>query len=202
MNTIISQLQLDHIHLGGLFACLRDQVNRSLRETEDTPPNLHLIIDIIDYVQVYPEKWHHPVEQAVYQKLLACVDQKHNKVIHELVDEHELQSLATEAIRNRVIESFKQTQQLTIKNAWLLLQYAEGQLRHMKIEERKIFPLTKILLNNEDWRDIAQALESERSKKGVADAVIKEEYENLYNNIIDFHPLYTSRCNPFKAATR
>ena len=207
MYAILTQLQRDHLHLDTLLSCLQDHILRSMQSASEEPINFYLIVDIIDYLQVYPEKWHHPIEQAVYQKLLERTDNETRNTIVALIEEHDLQNNSTKALRHRVLENFKQTQSLTQQDSLLLLQYIERQIIHIQVEERSIFPIVKNTLSPQDWEEINRFI-LQADDHGITDAAIRKEYDNLYHNITDFHPIcsnkgdHTKRCNPFSAATR
>ena len=187
MNAILTQLQRDHSHLNALLSCLQDHVVRSMQPTSEEAINFHLIIDIIDYLQVYPERWHHPLEQAVYQKLLQRTGNEARITLISLIEEHDLQNNSTKSLRNRILKSFKQTQSLSKRDSLLLLQYIERQIIHIKVEEKTIFPLAKTTLTQQDWDEINQSVQ--QTDENFTDTAIRKEYDNLYYNITDFHPI-------------
>ena len=190
MNPIIRQLQQDHSHFQALIACLKEHL------TSDSSPikNNYLILDIIDYLQVYPKTWHHPVEMQLYTKLLERADSSLVDLIEELYRQHSDQENKAKSLRVKIIEQLKKDSQIKQPTLLLILQYLEVQALHIRTEERKVFPLAKIILNEDDWQQITEnclALNSNSSSK-----IIKKEYDNLYYNILDFQPIQHSHCNP------
>jgi hemerythrin-like domain-containing protein len=71
MTKLYEQLKEDHRNLVKVLDVLERQI--ALYDTREEPdsqkPDIALILDIMDYVQHYPDRFHHPLEEASFDYL-------------------------------------------------------------------------------------------------------------------------------------
>ena len=67
MKTLIESLHEDHRNLGKLLMLLETDW---LALQSDSDPNYSLMVDIIEYVYSYPDVFHHPREDLLYQSAM------------------------------------------------------------------------------------------------------------------------------------
>ena len=155
MRALYQQLVQDHINLSRVLKALRRAV-ADYNEDDWFQPNLPLILEALEYIRVYPEVFHHPLEERAFDYLL-----QHNmadpKVIEKIRDQHSELEEATgllhqqfEAIANGCFVPMER-----IKRDFN--HYLESQLDHLTTENEKIFPA---LAEIEDsiWWDIASCM--------------------------------------------
>ena len=86
MQYILEQLEQDHRRMLRMMYLLSKDIHR-LTGLDRGTANMDRILEILDYIQVYPEIWHHPTEDVLFKQLLS---KKHVNVeaIHLLLNDH------------------------------------------------------------------------------------------------------------------
>lgn len=154
MAELYKQLIEDHQNLAKVLHCLEQAVNAYDDDTQET--KLPLILDALEYIQAYPETFHHPLEEKAFDYL-----QLHGlgdgKAIQEIRDQHatlekQTQQLCQQfnAIANDCIVPLKGLKQQ-------FQQFVEAQKHHLLTENSKIFP-TLVDLPESAWWDIASTM--------------------------------------------
>lgn len=181
MNNIYRQLCCDHKHMQKLldvFEALLQQLGKPERD----PATLSMILDALDYFSVYPDQWHHPVEDLIFERLLRQpVDVR--DVITSTIKEHQQIADATRkmnsffyAVANDA--AVEREQLFGAARAYIALQR-----RHLEKENNVLLPLVAELLTEADWEEIRSQLELRDS--ALFNAGVKRLYESLYNDLAE-----------------
>ncbi len=178
MHQIMQDLHQDHIHLAKVLCVLDIQLEK-LASEEDA--DLFLMIDILDYIQHYPDLVHHPKEDKVYQVFKAYSSVAED-IVEELMDEHkQLPDISKgfhqllDGAANDIV--FVSREELYDK----LQEFIAVQRRHMNIEEEKLFPLINLTLSSDDWALIDKAIE--KSADPLFGGSVEACYQSLYESI-------------------
>ncbi|MBB5211047.1 hemerythrin domain-containing protein [Microbulbifer hydrolyticus] len=179
MHGIYRQLCDDHKHMQRLldvFEALLDELGRQDRD----PATLSMILDALDYFSVYPDQWHHPVEDLVFGRLLdKPVDIR--DVLGEITVEHKAIAAAT---RNMNQLFYAVANDAAVEREHLFAtarEYIALQRAHMKKENEILLPLVAQHLTDTDWGEIADELMEKQSShfhRGV-----KRLYEAIYQDL-------------------
>lgn len=173
-------LKQDHINNSRLMDLLEWQVR--LLEN-NSPANLKLVADIVEYIMNYPDLYHHPKEDLIFE-LLRHKDKEIEPVIDHLIDEHKVLTEAainlSEMLGNINANEKSQIQILSD----LLRKYINLSRSHMDIEESKLFPLAKQVLTSRDWADIDTGLDYKDDP--LFGKVIYKQYQHIYDSIIKY----------------
>jgi hemerythrin-like domain-containing protein len=177
MSTTLDNLHQEHINTAKLMGVLENQI-KLFQENGDI--NLQLIRDITEYIISYPDLYHHPKEDLVFE-LLRHKDKEIETVINHLLEDHK--TLTDSAINlTRVLSKLKDND-----NAKRLIKplqnYVDLTRSHMDIEETKVFPKADELLSEEDWQQIEEGFNS--AEDPLFGKVIHKRYENTFNSIIE-----------------
>jgi hemerythrin-like domain-containing protein len=163
----------DHKHIAVLLNVLK---NKQMKLSEGESINFIVVRDIVEYMQGYAERCHHPVEDIIYAYYLAY---KANDSIDKLSAEHELVIQASAALMttlNLILSDIVVAREKLIVD---FADYVALQERHMQMEEREIFPLLAKTLTEQDW----QLIESECQKSLIDDPLFldreQKEFEDL-----------------------
>ena len=181
MHKIQHQLHTDHYHLQRLLNCLSHEIGCYDFDSKQVP-DLDIILSALDYLRTYPDKWHHPSEDIIFNRLLNR-KVKVSKLIKQLQIEHEKIILETKKIN----ELFNSVADDCIVSADELLtgakKFIELQKQHLNKENEFIYPLMNTEFSEKDWREIEKEIKlqddplfSNRSKK---------EFDQLYRYILD-----------------
>lgn len=177
-NLIIGQLQEDHKQLVRMLYHLEREV-KAIAGLQPGSGSLETILDILDYVQMYPELWHHPVEDIIYEKLLkkAIPDPQ---LLHDALEEHELLETLTENLHVYIDAAALANDKPPMRFVKSTSDYVSRQLMHMEFEQKHLFPLTENYLDQNDWQDIKESMKLQRQ---LTDESRIQAYSELYRDI-------------------
>lgn len=179
MNAIYRQLCCDHKHMQQMLDSFEQLLLDLFGRSDRDPNTLSLILDALDYFSVYPDKYHHPVEDLILARLL-------NKPIHEREAIYEAQmqheqiaaatkhmcalfyAVANDAmVERRVLQGASNT-------------YLELQRSHISLENSAIFPQIEQYLDAEDWEQIHKQV------KEIKDPFFDEDAKKIYESLRDY----------------
>ncbi len=201
MHAYQSQLYADHYNFLRLLHFLESEIACYEADLE-RHPRLDVILDIFDYIQTYPERWHHPFEDAIFELLLIkqvpSADQ-----IWGLKSEHKkLEQLTQQAselfssVANDVVVPVEELVDVT-------REFIRRQQEHINIENRIAYPLIEQYLTEKDWDAVGKKVRAKidplftlaaaqsddqvadlASSQWLRDRALKAEYRNLYKTIM------------------
>jgi len=187
MNHVVEQLQEDHRQLVRVLFSLEREVKACSGLSADHY-SLTDIRNILDYIQAYPEIWHHPAEDALYEVLLAK-DVGAAAVVAHLIEEHAVLELLTANLLDYIaqFEVGKGADVDLIKPRFIKStnDYISRQLRHMDQEQRFLFPLIEQHLTEVDWLAIKERLQSQQQ---VQDEGGLAYYRSFYHDMVSSGP--------------
>lgn len=179
-SSILQKLNSDHKDIARILYCLRAQIKDF--ENPDIEHSLTQIINILDYISTVPERWHHPVEDLVFNRLLEK-NPPHPEQLRAVLQEHEYLERLTQELRN-AFEQVSIDISVPLSRLYRTADiYLSRQMLHMDAEEAVLFPMAEEYLVESDWLDIergaAKVLESfdDRARKA---------YKELCEEILDF----------------
>jgi hemerythrin-like domain-containing protein len=158
MADIMDTLHEEHANMTLLLDFLEGQMEVFARADE---PDYVLLKNVIDYTLAYPDRYHHPKEDLVYEKLLAR-DAGAADRTGDLKAEHarlaELSHRFNEVIESVLAESVVSRGRVVD----VAREFINGTRKHMEMEETKetkFFPAALDTLAEEDWTAIKNAFE-------------------------------------------
>ena len=136
---------------------------------------------ILVYIQEYPERVHHPAEDAMFAIILnnlTCPKRLHRDISSLLKDHSEIENITREAIE--AVESVVVSTHTDIsefgKNISRVL---DRQRRHILFEEMHIYPYITKYLETGDWEKVSMLLPD------IDDPVFGERVKQGYESIIE-----------------
>lgn len=149
----VKALHNEHIYMFNLLDSLAEQVGLIVNGKD---ADFALLLDIIDYMQNFPDRYHHPKEDLIYQRM-ALRDAAIAAEVAALLDEHRLMI----KLGNRLADAIDDVHMMptVLKKARvgeLCDEYESCLRRHINIEESKILPRALEVLREEDWFLIEQ----------------------------------------------
>ncbi|GMG87705.1 hemerythrin domain-containing protein [Biformimicrobium ophioploci] len=181
MDTLYEQLCLDHRNLTRLMTALESLLD-DLARSERDPATLSMILDSIDYISVYPDKWHHPIEEKVMEKLRAKPECD-QALLDEIHSEHN--GLA-DATRHMATLFYAIANDCAVERNNLLgsaREYVAMQRQHIKLENRKLFPMMEKLMSEDDWREVRRSIDAKADP--LFSASIRQQYDVLYQYVVE-----------------
>ena len=157
MADIIQQLQQDHLNAAKLLDLLEAQIG-TLHDGET--PDYLLMFDVMCYMRHYPDLFHHPQEDLIFEKLKER-DPSARAIVDKLMEEHK--ALAEKGAQ------FFESLQTAVSESMVPRETLESQGRgyiaflrsHMGKEEDQVFPLASKVLREQDWAAIDTAMASQ-----------------------------------------
>lgn len=178
MHPLIAELHRDHVNLSRLMSLLERE---SVLFKQGYDPDYLLMLEMLEYVESYPDLIHHPREDAIFRVYLERHSQGADS-IRRLMDEHEAlveHSRQLRAMIEQLLQGSVFPREL-IENR--LFAYIEMQQRHFDAEEDHIFELIDRALQPEDWARIEQMIPS--ASDPLFGGQVQKQYEAIYARIM------------------
>ena len=155
MSRVMDALNDEHRNMARLLTFLERQIDIISHAEE---PDYDLVMDVLEYTRDYPDAYHHPKEDLVYDKLKTR-DPAAAKTVGDLRHEHEkvaeLSRHFAEVIENVLAESaVSRDRVIEIARA-----FVDAMIKHMNMEDTKFFPAALRSLTPEDWAEIDAAFD-------------------------------------------
>ena len=180
MHPIMQHLNDDHRHMAKVLHCLKHRLNQP-SSASNSASDLWLFLAALDYIQVYPERWHHPAEDLIFKRLkMRNPDFASQVAIIE--EEHEHMESMTNAMLE-LCNAFMEDNEQAIKSMRLImLCFLDLQQKHMQRENEHLYPFIEQHLSAEDWLEIESAIP--KIDDPVFGEAVKHNYEKMYEEII------------------
>jgi hemerythrin-like domain-containing protein len=149
-------------------------------------PKFEVLDAMVYYIHAFPERFHHPKEDAYLFRFLALRYPDAAPLIDQLKTEHR-----TGAEKIRVLEQALERYRCGGAAEFpafadAVQAYAAFHWDHMRAEEDKLIPLAREHLTAEDWKEIDAAFTGHSDPLfGVA---AESEYNNLFRKIVNLAP--------------
>jgi hemerythrin-like domain-containing protein len=155
---IIDSLRQEHRNIEKLLLVLERELSVFDRGER---PDYQVIQAIIAYFQVYPDAYHHPQEDMVFEKLKAR-EPAAAANIGDLAAEHQSGSKRLRRVTQAVesVLSDREVPRRTVDD--IILDFIGHERRHIAMEERDFFPAAVQALQRQDWAEIASRLTDQK----------------------------------------
>ncbi|MDA9468421.1 hemerythrin domain-containing protein [Bradyrhizobium sp. CCBAU 53415] len=148
---IIERLSREHRNIETLLAVLEHELDIFDRGDH---PDYEVIRAIISYFELYPEIYHHPLEELVFAKL-ELRDPDAAASVGDLRLEHKKGAERLHRVA-QAIESVLSDRELLRQDVDdIIRDFIESERRHIVIEDRDFFPAALKALEPADWSEIA-----------------------------------------------
>nr|VFK17940.1 MAG: Hemerythrin-like domain-containing protein [Candidatus Kentron sp. LFY] len=180
MSGIIEQLHTDHMNMARLLDLVDEQMEIS---RTGGAPDYVLMADIMQYMANYPDLFHHPMENLIFQRL-AELDEGIRSTATGIIQEHDVLTRQGEVLLNLI---------KTVMNEYPIergdmessaRQYVSTLRAHMNLEEGQLFPAAQKVLQKKDWEEIDAAMGNMEDPL-FGKKTIETEYMALYDYIRD-----------------
>ncbi len=174
---IMRTLHNEHKYIAVLQNSLEKQIKQL---APGSKPDYRILSDMLDYIANYPDEFHHPLEDIIYERL---VKRHHASIsaVEELLAQHKDMARETQFLLKKVnaICAGKQT---PMRNQLRqdLQSYVEFYRAHIDLEEGEVFPAAKKYLQESDWQAINKSLHV------VEDPVFSETNTSKYKSLASY----------------
>jgi hemerythrin-like domain-containing protein len=178
MTSVIQTLLEEHTNIRRLLGVLDHQVGLLERGAD---PDYDLLQGIANYFCDYPDRCHHPKEDAVFRHL----QKKHPAEaarVGNLGREHRDAHARVRRFRENLQAIFRDeilSRETVVAAA---RSFVEAEREHMKMEEAVFFPIAVGILDQEDWHAIEADFKSVRDP--LFGDIAEEEFRNLRDSLL------------------
>ncbi len=180
MRKLIESLHEDHRNLSKLLMLLEANL---VALQSDNEPNYSLMVDIIEYVYSYPDVFHHPREDLLYQTAMER-DSSIREEVEPVLQQHSELKKCTHELRNSLNAVLNDALVDKIHLRDEIRDFIALQRAHIELEEGRIYPHIERLMTLEDinWLD--------EQKPPATDPVfgehVEERFQQLYRHILEY----------------
>ena len=183
MNKAIRLLRDEHRSIAAVLHGLQ-HLARMVRDSH-TRPRFDVFRAMIHYIDAFPERLHHPKEDAYLFALVARRAPEAAPFIDTLRAEHAEGARRVRELERAVAE-FEHSWPLWVGPFVAAVDdYAEFHWAHMRKEEQELLPLAERVLNADDWRAIEDAFGG--NDDPIAD-LREQDFALLYTRIVNLAP--------------
>lgn len=149
-------------------------------------PDFELLGAMLHYIRAFPERLHHPKEDAYLFRLLRARDPASAPLLDRLQREHRIDGARVQEIEDALAHYRQEgTPRLAALYA-TVAGYAAFYYAHMRAEEDQVLPAAAKYLREDDWKEIDEAFTGHTDPLFGGDAGI--EYEALFRRIVALCP--------------
>ena len=154
MVQLLDELAADHTNMSRLLDLLEEQL--AVFDRGDTP-DYALIAAIVEYAQAYPDRYHHPKEDAIVEVMRQNAPQAAED-LDSLAGEHEQLNELTRRfaeVTERVLQDQELPRDLLHRTA---REFIDAYRRHIDWEDSTVFPAARQALSEADWQAVEARL--------------------------------------------
>ncbi|MGH6942577.1 hemerythrin domain-containing protein [Hypericibacter sp.] len=152
MMQVLDQIGRDHRNMRLVLDIVEEEVSAY---HEGRNPDFDLLRSIAEYTLHYPDLFHHPKEDLVFERLVMR-DPSAKAVIGDLIREHERLGELTRRFAAAIANAARDVE---MPRAWLealAMEYLSVNRLPMQAEEKHFFPRALAALTDRDWAEIDQ----------------------------------------------
>jgi nucleotide-binding universal stress UspA family protein/hemerythrin-like domain-containing protein len=184
--TAIAIIQDEHRSLAAVVRALQALVD-SAAGTQG-PLDVQLLHAMLHYIDTFPERLHHPKEDAYLFRCLAARTHAFDSAIAQLRAEHAAGDALLQRMRSAVdgwvAAADEPARQAALAGLLAAVnRFAEAQWAHMNLEENTILPAAREHLTADDWREICVAFAANGDPRFDTD--LDDDFRQLYARIIN-----------------
>lgn len=154
MADLIKVLRQEHRNMARLLAALERQIDLF---AQDGTPDYDIIRGVADYFLDYPDRCHHPKEDAIFARLNETRP-ANVAAIGDLAAEHTRLRGRARQFHDTIAALLNEADIARAVVVDAARQFIAAERRHMTMEEQGFFPLADLLLTSDDWPVIERQL--------------------------------------------
>jgi hemerythrin-like domain-containing protein len=171
---IMAALRAEHKHISSVMAIFAQQLEAvDSGDLVDT----HVMYETMDYMVFWPDRYHHPREDLVYNRV-AEIDESAADNVDSLQREHDKMALRGRRLLADIVRwrEGEITGDSVVKDGRA---YIEKMYVHMNTEEELVFPQIEGVLTLDDWRELAAEDQLTPAADPVFGGRVDREFRNL-----------------------
>ena len=183
VTTAVQTIRMEHFNIASVLTCLA----HSLREIEAGrwQPDHRLLAAVVEYLERYPEVYHHPKEEDYLFAAMRRRRPELNKKLDMVREEH-IKGARMLAELSEAQVAYSADESTFGRFKAVAEEYLYFERRHMQREERELLPLALQILTEEDWREINAAFAS--NDDPLFGSQRRQEFKDLVDRILELAP--------------
>ena len=178
----VAIMQDEHRSLAAVVSGLVHLVK--VANDSNTALDIPLLQSMLHYIEAFPERLHHPKEDAYLFERLGSRTNEYDAAIEELRAQHVSGGVQLKAMQDALAHYAKQVSPATLAEMTTTVNsFAQSLWEHMNMEENVILPAAQKHLRAEDWVKIYAAFSENGDPRFDTD--LEEGFKRLYSRIIN-----------------
>ncbi|HEU0201723.1 MAG TPA: universal stress protein [Burkholderiaceae bacterium] len=177
----LATIKNEHRSLAAVIHGLQHVLNEAAQR--GTAPDFALLRAMLFYIEAYPERLHHPKEDAYLFRLLRGRTHECDALIGELEKQHVDGAVRFAELRSALAAYESGTADGAAAFSAAFAQFAEGQWQHMSAEEKLVLPAASRYLTPADWIEIARAFGENGDPRFGAE--VDESFDELASRLLN-----------------
>jgi hemerythrin-like domain-containing protein len=149
-------------------------------------PDFTLLRSMVYYIDAFPERYHHPKEDAYLFRLLRLRCPESGSLIDRLLDEHRTGASMIRELEHSLLEYEHDRAADVAGFAATVERYAAFHWQHMRAEEDELIPLARRHLEPADWNEIDDAFAGHSDP--LLGAKAEGDFDALFRRIVHLAP--------------
>lgn len=178
----LSIIKNEHRSLAAVVHGLKHLADEA--KSNDIRRDFALLRAMLYYIEHFPEKLHHPKEEAYLFRLLRQRNKDCDAVMADLESQHAAGGAQFTALRAALFQYESGHPKGAAVFSTEVEKFSQMQWTHMEAEEALIFPLASQYLTRDDWREIASAFQENGDPRfgELAD----QPFDQLFTHLLNF----------------
>jgi hemerythrin-like domain-containing protein/nucleotide-binding universal stress UspA family protein len=152
----------EHRSIAVVVGAMRDIAN-DLTTSRHEDADLASLAGMVSYLRAFPEKVHHPKEEAHLHRLMRSRDPSCQALLADVESQHDVERRLIEEVSACLGADGDRVQALQAA----VLRFVDHVYAHLKLEETQVFPLARQCLSDDDWTEVVDAfLENDDTQIG------------------------------------
>ena len=149
-------------------------------------PNFDLFEAMVDYIHAFPERFHHPKEEAHLFPILRLRSVDAAALLDRLQGEHRASADKIRALERALAHYREEGAEAFAPFGAAVADYAAFHWDHAHAEENELLPLTEAFLTAADWEEVDVAFAGHSDP--LASAKAGGDYATLFRRIVELAP--------------
>jgi len=195
MNKAIRIIHDEHRSISAVLSGLKELAKMSRNPA--VRPDFAVLRAMVYYIFAFPERMHHPKEDAHLFARLLLRDPGCRALIDDLQSEHVQGARLVRDLEEALLEYEQTWPKGHERFAAIVESYAQFHWNHMRREEGELIPLAEKALTADDWADIETAFAG--NDDPIAD-LREKDFDRLFQRIVGLAPAPVGLGERWKAA--
>lgn len=171
---MMATLYSEHRHMATVLKLLEQQLDLI---GSDGNADTHILYETMHYMTQYPDRFHHPREDVIFQRAAQLSSQLADDV-DAMQRDHDQMAVSGAAALQSIVD-WRQGQLDSDKVVEIGRAYIADLFRHMEVEEQLLFPQIELTLGARDWRELSEDDALLPAPDPVFGARVDREFRNV-----------------------